>query len=36
MQTYNEADYPYLIHPDHVVASASGKGDTVFCYENNF
>jgi mannonate dehydratase len=34
MQTYKEVDYPHMIHPDHVVSSASAKGDeyTVFCY----
>jgi hypothetical protein len=34
MQTYKEVDYSYMIHPDHVVASPSAKGDeyNAFCY----
>jgi mannonate dehydratase len=34
MLSYKAVDYPYMIHPDHSVASASARGDeyTVFCY----
>jgi mannonate dehydratase len=34
MQTYKEVDYPYMVHPDHVVASPSDTGGeyTAFVY----
>ena len=34
MQAYKEVEYPYMIHPDHVVASPSETGAeyTAFCY----
>jgi len=34
MQAYKEVDYPYMIHPDHSVASPSDTGGeyTTFCY----
>ena len=34
MRTYKEVDYPYMVHPDHVVASPSDMGGeyTAFVY----
>jgi mannonate dehydratase len=34
MQTYKEVEYPYVVHPDHVVSSPSETGDeyTAFVY----
>ena len=34
MQAYKEVEYPYMVHPDHVVSSPSETGNeyTAFVY----
>lgn len=32
MQAYKEVGYPYMVHPDHNVASASAKGDEYMSF----